>query len=699
VSTSALEPHQKTRSGEPAHARSTPPGAAVRGEGLLIRLERAVSWVDGQIGRLLPHELNPLAQAGRACNFAIVCAVVSGVLLLVWYSPSLQSAYTSIENAQNSFLGSLVRAAHRYSSDLVMLLVLVHAGRMFLARKFSGARWIAWASGVALMGLLWFIGWTGYWLLWDQPAQQVAVSSMRLLDALPIFGEPMGRLYVTDRTVPSLLFFVVFFLHMLLPLAIAVGLVVHLLRVSRIRLFPDWRLGVALTVGILLAAAIIPAPLDPPARMALKPEVFTVDAWYLSPLALSLRFQHAGLWVAVGGAIAVAMSLPWMAGRRRKPENFQTKVEIDRCHACTQCVQDCPFDAVSIVARTDGKPFTGQAFVDPAKCVGCGVCVGSCDSEAMSLQWFDTRREEARIEAEVKDKLASTPWVAFVAGDIDSGFALFRATLWRERLPGYQVHFVPTASWVRPKLVERLLRDGVSGVLIVRDAKTETAARDGNRWVAARLSGERKPVFRVSRSGGSEAWRVVDFHAGRTEEFAQAALAFRAGKLLEQESLGIPAWRCVLGISALAVAIVGSVVVPSHLRVSNPAPLVPELVFSFKALGERVEAGAIDPAADADKPIHMRGRPTEKPHRAAVRVRLTIDGRVVERTFRAKGISQDGPAIDQWRQEIAAGPHAVAVEVLAGPTSAPQVWSGRIDATPRHLHVLTYEPAAGFKLE
>ena len=34
---------------------------------------------------------------------------------------------------------------------------------------------------------------------------------MRLLDALPIFGEPLGRLYVADRMVPSLLFFVVFF--------------------------------------------------------------------------------------------------------------------------------------------------------------------------------------------------------------------------------------------------------------------------------------------------------------------------------------------------------------------------------------------------------------------------------------------------------------------------------------------------------
>ena len=121
---------------------------------------------------------------------------------------------------------------------------------IIFARKFSGARWLPWVSGVGLIALVWFIGWTGYWLVWDQPAQQVAVGSMRLLDTLPIFGEPLGRLFVADRMVPSLLFFVVFFLHMLLPLGIAVGLALHLVRVSRVRLFPRWPVMAALTAGL-----------------------------------------------------------------------------------------------------------------------------------------------------------------------------------------------------------------------------------------------------------------------------------------------------------------------------------------------------------------------------------------------------------------------------------------------------------------
>src|SRR5690606_29161276 len=207
-------------------------------------------------------------------------------------------------------------------------------------REFSGARWLPWVSGVGTVGLIWFIGWTGYWLVWDQPAQQVAVTSMRLLDALPIFGEPLGRLYVADRMVPSLLFFVVFFLHMLLPLAIAVGLAIHLMRVSRAKLFPNAKVSAALTVGLMVSALIVPVPLDAPAQMAVKAAAFTVDGWYLTPLALALRFQSAGLWVALFGTLFTAAAIPWLLGRRRAPATYQSFVEASRCHACTQCVQD-----------------------------------------------------------------------------------------------------------------------------------------------------------------------------------------------------------------------------------------------------------------------------------------------------------------------------------------------------------------------
>jgi quinol-cytochrome oxidoreductase complex cytochrome b subunit/ferredoxin len=704
-----MNPEGRTETSWITHSPGTTPNripvappAGTRVERLLTRVDNAFAWTDGFIARWLPPEANPLAQAGAATNAALAVAIVSGIALLIWYSPSLQFAYSSLATIEGRTLGGWVRAIHRYSSDLAMVFVLVHAGRMFFARKFSGARWLPWLSGVALIGLIWFIGWTGYWLVWDQPAQQVAVTSMRLLDGLPIFGEPLGRLYIADRLVPSLLFFVVFFLHMLLPLAIAVGLAFHLLRVSRVKLFPSWKMTTAISVGLAVTALLIPAPLDAPAEMAVKAGAFTVDAWYLTPLALALRFKHVGLWVALFGTMALTAAIPWLLGRRRAPVAYQAVVEQSRCHACTQCQQDCPFDAITMVARTDGKRFPSQAFVDVSKCVGCGVCAGSCDSEGIVLPWFNTRREENRIENEITTAVAAggSPWVALIAGDIDNGLALFAAARWRERLPHYQVHFVPTASWVRPMFIEHLLKHGAQGVLVVRDARTEAAARDGNRWVSARLAGTRTPVYRPDRAGGSTAWQVVDFDPARAADLSLTAQAFQSGK---SNPSRVPARRdpvtTALAGVVLALVIAVATVGPSHLRVTNPETADPEFVFSFKAFGDHVTENTVDAAEDAKKPIHMRGRSMSKPQRAPVVVRLTINGVTEERSYRAMGISKDGPALDEWRHSLSVGEHAIRIELITGPDSTPSRWEGTIQAQPRRLHVITFEPDARFRVE
>src|SRR5687767_4499300 len=94
-----------------------PPPVACRLEAVLAHGDRALAWLDGFISRWLPPECNPLAQAGAAANAALSFAIVSGVALLAWYSPSLQFAYSSVAGMGGRSLGGWVRAVHRYSSD------------------------------------------------------------------------------------------------------------------------------------------------------------------------------------------------------------------------------------------------------------------------------------------------------------------------------------------------------------------------------------------------------------------------------------------------------------------------------------------------------------------------------------------------------------------------------------------------------
>ena len=49
----------------------------------------------------------------------------------------------------------------------------------------------------------------------------------------------------------------------------------------------------------------------------------------------------------------------------------------DLCTACGNCVELCPFAALSLNEETIG--------LDWDRCMGCGICVGQCPSEAISL--------------------------------------------------------------------------------------------------------------------------------------------------------------------------------------------------------------------------------------------------------------------------------------------------------------------------
>ena len=140
-------------------------------------------------------------------------------------------------------------------------------------------------------------------------------------------------------------------------------------------------------------------------------------------------------------------------------------------------------------------------------------------------------------------------------------------------------------------------------------------------------------------------------------------------------------------------------IAPSHLKVTNPAPSAPEIVFAFKALGDLESTETAPVEADLSKPIHMRGRSTEKPHRSPVTLRIGIDGHQEEIVFTARGVSSDGPAIGEWRKFVEEGPHTVTVELITGKDAHPIGWSGIIEAQPRNLHVITYNPKDGFRVE
>lgn len=196
----------------------------------------------------------------------------------------------------------------------------------------------------------------------------------------PAFRARLFLAETEDRSWPILL--ILLAVHVLLFLVVAGFFWLHIKRLNRPRWFPEvhWVAGMALL--LLIGAPIFPLGMLAPADPGQLPGPVRLDSLFLFYLPTS--GATAGLWLW-GGLIAAAIALaalPWLSRRKDQP-----KVQIikDRCTGCTKCALDCPYNAITMVERHDGKPHKFIAIEDPSLCVSCGICIGSCDSVAVTL--------------------------------------------------------------------------------------------------------------------------------------------------------------------------------------------------------------------------------------------------------------------------------------------------------------------------
>ena len=74
------------------------------------------------------------------------------MLLLLANQPAPGLAYDSILTIENQVrFGSLVRAIHHWSANLLVIVLLLHAARVFLTGGYHGPRQFNWVVGVCLL--------------------------------------------------------------------------------------------------------------------------------------------------------------------------------------------------------------------------------------------------------------------------------------------------------------------------------------------------------------------------------------------------------------------------------------------------------------------------------------------------------------------------------------------------------------------
>jgi quinol-cytochrome oxidoreductase complex cytochrome b subunit len=184
---------------------------------------------------------------GMILGFLFLIMVFTGVVLMIYYTPSVNGAYNSVKDIVYIVPGGrIIRNMHRWASQGMVIVVFLHLVRVFYTGSYLGSRARNWVIGVVLLIVVLLSNFSGYLLPWDQLAywavtigSNIAASARELTDLLGITSlfDPGGflkKLLIGGETVgqPALSRF--FALHVIfLPLTMLVLMGVHFWRIRK----------------------------------------------------------------------------------------------------------------------------------------------------------------------------------------------------------------------------------------------------------------------------------------------------------------------------------------------------------------------------------------------------------------------------------------------------------------------------------
>ncbi len=443
-----------------------------------------LSRLDAAANRLYGWRYNPLYQSGSLAVFLLAIVLVTGLYLLLFYR--IGAPYESVAGiSAQAWGGRWMRGLHRYASDAAIVAVALHALRMFAQGRSWGRRTLAWASGVILVAVVLISGWTGFVMVWDVQGQLLAAEGARLLDALPIFADPVSRAFVGDQPMPGAFFFLNLFLHVALPVGLGLVLWVHVSRVARPTLLPPRALMIAAGFLLLVLAVVWPAALGARADLLRVPGEVPLDLFYAAWLPALRAVPPWGALALLAGPFLVLVLVPLWTRPPKERRPPPSVVDERLCTGCVQCSLDCPYEAITMMERTDGRAEL-VARVDPAACVSCGICSGSCAPMGVGPEGRTGRDQLARFRTWLGER--ERPADVVVVG-CDRGPA---GRLAEGGLGGAQVVAVSCAGNAHTSAVEQLLRAGARGVLVAACPPRDCWNREGPAWTEARLYHDRE---------------------------------------------------------------------------------------------------------------------------------------------------------------------------------------------------------------
>jgi len=167
--------------------------------------------------------------------FFFVVETITGLILMVYYTPSPDVAYSDMINIlSNVNYGKFLRDMHRLGAELMVIVVALHMVRVYFTGSYKHPRQFTWLTGVVLLLVTLFLSFSGYLLPWDQLALWAVTIGTSMADAAPLVGPQLNLILrgSQDISAGGLLRF--YLLHIfLLPLVAIIFISVHYYKVAR----------------------------------------------------------------------------------------------------------------------------------------------------------------------------------------------------------------------------------------------------------------------------------------------------------------------------------------------------------------------------------------------------------------------------------------------------------------------------------
>ena len=129
---------------------------------------------------------------GGMTLFLFVVQVVTGILLLLYYRPTPNDAFESVEYIVTQVrFGWMVRSIHSWSANLMVFTAFVHMFSVYFMKAYRKPRELTWVTGILLLFLVMGFGFSGYLLPWNEVSFFATQVGTEIAGSVPFVGKWM----------------------------------------------------------------------------------------------------------------------------------------------------------------------------------------------------------------------------------------------------------------------------------------------------------------------------------------------------------------------------------------------------------------------------------------------------------------------------------------------------------------------------